>query len=122
MTCVGSIGWLLSGLAMQPVRQSYQQLKQFTADASHELPSPLASIQTTVQVALADPQLDAGNRQQWQMVERLSLQLGRLVDDLLFLGSLSTPMLCVRCSAGASGGSTARFGPSKRDPPPIAHC
>ncbi|MEN9230686.1 MAG: HAMP domain-containing sensor histidine kinase [Thermostichus sp. DG02_5_bins_236] len=92
LACVGSIGWMLSGLAMQPIRHSYQQLKQFTADASHELRSPLASIQTTVQVALVDPQLDAGTRQQWQIVERLSLRLGRLVDDLLFLARQDSGM------------------------------
>ncbi len=93
LTCVGGIGWLLSGLAMQPIRQSYQQLKQFTADASHELRSPLASIQTTVQVALADPHLDADTRQRWQMVERLCLRLGRLVDDLLFLARHDSGMV-----------------------------
>ncbi|MCJ2543104.1 sensor histidine kinase [Thermostichus vulcanus] len=92
LACVGSIGWMLSGLAMQPVRHSYQQLKQFTADASHELRSPLASIQTTVQVALADPQLDTDTRQRWQIVERLSLRLGRLVDDLLFLARQDSGM------------------------------
>jgi OmpR-family two-component system manganese-sensing sensor histidine kinase len=93
LACVGSIGWMLSGLAMQPVRHSYQQLKQFTADASHELRSPLASIQTTVQVALADPQLDSDTRQRWQVVERLSLRLGRLVDDLLFLARQDSGMM-----------------------------
>jgi len=93
LACVGGIGWLLSGLAMQPIRQSYQQLKQFTADASHELRSPLASIQTTVQVALADSQLDADTRQRWQMVERLCLRLGRLVDDLLFLARHDSGMV-----------------------------
>jgi two-component system, OmpR family, manganese sensing sensor histidine kinase len=34
---VAAIGWFLSGLAMAPVRDSYQRLRQFTADASHEL-------------------------------------------------------------------------------------
>lgn len=80
-----AIGWLLSGLAMEPVRESYQRLKRFTADASHELRSPIASIQTTVQVALADPDLDFQTRRRWGAVERLTLRLGRLVDDLLFL-------------------------------------
>lgn len=93
LTGVGAIGWMLSGLAMQPIRQSYQQLKQFTADASHELRSPLASIQTAVQVALADSQLDADTRQRWQMVERLCLRLGRLVDDLLFLARHDSGMV-----------------------------
>ena len=82
----GTIGWLLSGLAMAPVRQSYQQLKQFTADASHELRNPIAVIQTNVQVALADPEPDVDfQHSQLQVVERLTRRLGRLVDNLLFL-------------------------------------
>ena len=51
---VAAIGWLLSGIAMAPVRESYQQLKQFTADASHELRNPIAVIQTNAQVALLE--------------------------------------------------------------------
>ena len=83
---VGAIGWFLSGLAMEPVRESYQRLKQFTADASHELRSPIAVIQTNVQVALADPDPDPQTqRQHLQVIERLTRRLGRLVDDLLFL-------------------------------------
>lgn len=83
---VASIGWLLSGIAIAPVRDSYQQLKQFTADASHELRNPIAVIQTNVQVALADPEPDAiAQQQQFKVIERLTRRLGRLVDDLLFL-------------------------------------
>jgi OmpR-family two-component system manganese-sensing sensor histidine kinase len=83
---VALIGWLLSGIAMAPVRDSYQQLKQFTADASHELRNPIAVIQTNVQVALADPEPDlAEQQQQLQVIERITRRLGRLVDDLLFL-------------------------------------
>lgn len=84
--CVATIGWLLSGLAIEPVRESYQSLKQFTSDASHELRSPIAMIQTNVQVALADPELDSvPHRQQLKVIERLTKRLGHLVDDLLFL-------------------------------------
>jgi len=89
---VAASGWFLSGKAMEPVRESYQRLKQFTADASHELRSPITLIQTNVQVALADPDLLAlpdsaalQYRQQLKVVERLTKRLGRLVDDLLFL-------------------------------------
>ncbi|MBW4659348.1 MAG: sensor histidine kinase [Drouetiella hepatica Uher 2000/2452] len=81
---VAAIGWFLSGLAIAPVRESYQQLKQFTADASHELRNPIAVIQTNVQVALADPDPHM-YQDQLQVVERLTRRLGRLVDDLLFL-------------------------------------
>ncbi|MEO0827468.1 MAG: ATP-binding protein [Cyanobacteria bacterium J06642_9] len=83
---VAGIGWLLSGLAIAPIRTSYQQLKQFTADASHELRNPIAVIQTNVQVALSDPEPDLALQQgQLKVVERLTRRLGRLVDDLLFL-------------------------------------
>ena len=82
----GVIGWLLSGIAMQPVRDSYSSLKQFTADASHELRNPIATIQTNVQMALAYPEAEPQLQQrQLQVIERLTQKLGRLVNDLLFL-------------------------------------
>lgn len=83
---VAAIGWFLSGLAMQPIRESYQRLKQFTADASHELRNPIAVIQTNVQVALSDPNPDPQTQHHHlQVIERLTRRLGKLVDDLLFL-------------------------------------
>lgn len=98
--CVAAIGWLLSGLAMEPVRESYQSLKQFTSDASHELRSPIAMIQTNVQVALADPELElAPHRQQLKVIERLTQRLGRLVDDLLFLARQDSGIVQPRFSA-----------------------
>ncbi len=93
MVCsVALCGWFLSGKAMEPVLLSYQRLKQFTADASHELRSPITLIQTNIQVALQEPELSdsstdgAGQyRQNLKVLERLTKRLGRLVDDLLFL-------------------------------------
>lgn len=91
---VAAIGWFLSGLAMEPVQASYQRLKQFTADASHELRNPIAAIQTNVQVALAEPNPNPEvYRQQLQIIERLTRRLGRLVDDLLFLARQDSGMV-----------------------------
>jgi OmpR-family two-component system manganese-sensing sensor histidine kinase len=82
----GAIGWLLSGIAIEPIRQSYSSLKQFTADASHELRNPIATIQTNVQLALAYPEAEPQlQQQQLRVIERLTQKLGRLVNDLLFL-------------------------------------
>ncbi|NJL02040.1 MAG: HAMP domain-containing histidine kinase [Spirulinaceae cyanobacterium SM2_1_0] len=92
--CVAGSGWLLSGLAMKPVRESYQSLKQFTADASHELRNPIATIQANVQTALAYPDADPQlQQQQLQVVERLTQRLGRLVNDLLFLARSDSGMV-----------------------------
>ncbi|MBP0034291.1 MAG: sensor histidine kinase [Roseofilum sp. Belize BBD 4] len=90
---VAAIGWFLSGLAMEPVRVSYLQLKQFTSDASHELRNPIATIQTNVQVALADPSLDPQQHQPLQVIERLTRRMGRLVNDLLFLARQDSGMV-----------------------------
>lgn len=90
---VAAIGWFLSGLAMEPVQTAYLSLKQFTADASHELRNPIAMIQTNVQVALDEPELDPQHQRQLQVIERLTRRLGKLVDDLLFLARQDSGML-----------------------------
>ncbi len=96
VAAVAAIGWLLSGIAMAPVRDSYQQLKQFTADASHELRNPIAVIQTNAQVALSDPNPDVDIQQkQFQVIERLTRRLGRLVDDLLFLARQESGLIAL---------------------------
>jgi OmpR-family two-component system manganese-sensing sensor histidine kinase len=88
---VGAIGWLLSGIAIQP---SYQSLKQFTADASHELRNPIAMIQTNVQMALTYPEAEPQLQQrQLRVIERLTQRLGRLVNDLLFLARSDSGMV-----------------------------
>jgi two-component system, OmpR family, manganese sensing sensor histidine kinase len=99
ITSVAAIGWFLSGIAIEPVKASYQQLKQFTADASHELRNPIATIQTNVQVALAEEPLPPLQRQQLQTIERLTRRLGRLVDDLLFLARQDSNSLAPQFSS-----------------------
>ena len=94
ITCGAVIGWLLSGIAIEPVKQSYQQLRQFTADASHELRNPIAMIQTNVQMAIAYPDADV-RQQNLKVIERLTQRLGRLVNDLLFLARADSGVLQV---------------------------
>lgn len=94
ITCGAVIGWLLSGIAIEPVKESYQQLRQFTADASHELRNPIAMIQTNVQMAIAYPDADI-RQQNLKVIERLTQRLGRLVNDLLFLARNDSGVLQV---------------------------
>ncbi|WP_069791094.1 sensor histidine kinase [Cyanobacterium sp. IPPAS B-1200] len=83
---VAAIGWFLSGIAIQPVKESYQSLKQFTADASHELRNPIATIKTNIQTLLAYPEIEPEqNKKQLEIVDRLTERLSNLVNDLLFL-------------------------------------
>jgi two-component system, OmpR family, Ni(II)-sensor and/or redox sensor kinase NrsS len=81
--------WYLSGLAMQPIYQSYQQQQQFTADAAHELRSPLASLLATVEAILRlPPEHQQDVPSMLQRVERQGRRLSHLIADLLLLVSL----------------------------------
>lgn len=78
--------WWLSGLAMQPIYRSYHQIQQFTADAAHELRTPLAATNAMVESALLSPQLDAEEtRDIFLSLHRQNQRLITLVGDLLLL-------------------------------------
>jgi len=49
-------GIFLTRQVMQPIEQSFDRLQQFTADASHELRSPLMAIKASSQVAMRYPE------------------------------------------------------------------
>ncbi len=89
LTLVAVSGWWLSGLAMQPIYQSYQQQQQFTINAAHELRSPLASLLATVEAILRLPPAHQPDiPMMLQTVERQGRRLSDLITDLLFLTSL----------------------------------
>jgi two-component system, OmpR family, manganese sensing sensor histidine kinase len=82
---IGFTGWRLGGIAMQPIRQAYLQLQRFTADASHELRSPLSAILTNAQVGLL---LAADQSQIQPSLENIiesSKSMNTLVNNLLLL-------------------------------------
>lgn len=89
LSAVGSL-WLTQQ-ALKPVEQSFQQLKQFTADASHELRSPLTVIKTAVAVIFSHPErihpLDA---KKVVAIASATDQMIHLAEDLLFLARNST--------------------------------
>jgi two-component system, OmpR family, manganese sensing sensor histidine kinase len=80
-------GAVLSRQVMQPIEQSFERLKQFTADASHELRSPLMAIETNVEVALTYPDQtrSKGDTEKFEAIASATSQMTRLTEDLLFL-------------------------------------
>jgi signal transduction histidine kinase len=87
MVLIGGASWWLAGLAMQPIYQSYERMQQFTADAAHELRTPIATNKAILETALTDthppnPTLEA--------LQRQTDRLEKLAQDLLLLSRLET--------------------------------
>jgi len=99
---VGASSWWLAGLAMKPIYKSYQQIQQFTADAAHELRTPLAAARATLESALLMPDLDEKEaREMLRTIERQNQRLIQLVTDLLLLARMdkkSPPVQSQLCS------------------------
>jgi OmpR-family two-component system manganese-sensing sensor histidine kinase len=94
-------GTLLARAAMARTETGYRRLQEFTADASHELRSPLTALSTTAAVALHEaPDMAEGTRKRLLAIAAAAKDMQRLVDDLLILAragrSLEREMFAVR--------------------------
>lgn len=96
MLLIGGASWWLSGLAMQPIYQSYQQVQQFTADAAHELRTPLAVTRVAVESALDPAVIEPETRTNLEIAQRQVHHLTRLAEDLLWLSRLEAKQLLIQ--------------------------
>jgi two-component system OmpR family sensor kinase len=84
LVSVGGI-WLTRE-SLKPILQSFEQLKQFTSDASHELRNPLTAIRASVSVMQSHPErVHPADSEKLKAIASASFQMSQLVDDLLLL-------------------------------------
>lgn len=88
---IGATGWWLTQRSLQPIESSFRQLQQFTADASHELRSPLTAVQTAVEVMQSHPErIHPSDVSKLGAIASATRQMSELVDDLLLLARADT--------------------------------
>ncbi len=80
------ISILFSRWALRPAQQAWRSQRQFIADASHELKTPLTVILADASIALGHPAETVGSQRQWiEGIQNEGHRMQRLVEDMLAL-------------------------------------
>ncbi|MCK8060199.1 MULTISPECIES: cell wall metabolism sensor histidine kinase WalK [unclassified Fusibacter] len=82
----------LTSTATKPIRDAFDRQKQFVSDASHELKTPIAIIQTTTDLLVSEarttPQGDSHSLVWLENIKAETEKMGRLTKDLLYLAQI----------------------------------
>lgn len=80
------VSCLLSHWLVRPVEESWKRQRQFVADASHELKTPLTVLLADVDILLDHPDDPIKAQRQWiEHIRNEGQRMNELVQDLLFL-------------------------------------
>ncbi|MCH5211080.1 MAG: HAMP domain-containing histidine kinase [Oscillospiraceae bacterium] len=89
LTAAFLISLYFANSSIRPVEESYNRQKQFVADASHELKTPLTTINTNIDVLLSHPESAIGEEKKWlDYIKTESERMTKLTNDLLYLAKL----------------------------------
>ncbi|MDE6594244.1 MAG: HAMP domain-containing histidine kinase, partial [Oscillospiraceae bacterium] len=79
------IAVILAGQAVKPVERAFEEQRQFVADASHELKTPLTVIMTNCEMLLGDSE---NSKKYGENILEMSRRMRRLTESLLELARM----------------------------------
>lgn len=93
----GWISYILARRSLEPIEEAHASLERFTADASHELRTPISAMKSEIEVALMEPKIsDKDARELLQSnLEELDV-LTKLSDNLLTIARLGDQHLVLK--------------------------
>lgn len=84
--CYLIISLVLANIALKPVEDSWNKQRQFVADASHELKTPLSVIMANTELLASHGDETVASQMKWiENTRSESQRMAELVNDLLFL-------------------------------------
>jgi signal transduction histidine kinase len=82
---VGLAAWVLAARTLRPIREAHARQRRFVADASHEMRTPLTTILSSAEGALAAATNEDELRLALAVDARAARRLTRITNDLLLL-------------------------------------
>ena len=80
------ISYMLASMALKPIEESWSKQKQFVADASHELKTPLSVIMANTEIIASHGSETVDSQMRWiENTRGESARMAELVASLLFL-------------------------------------
>lgn len=78
------ISLTLANWTVKPIAVAWEKQKQFVADASHELKTPLAVISANTEVILANPRESVSGQSKWlNYIQSETMRMSKLISNLL---------------------------------------
>ncbi len=89
LACMFAISMLLANWTVYPISLAWEKQKQFVADASHELKTPLAVISANTEVVLANPYDTVTDQSKWlNYIKSETMRMSKLVTNLLTVANM----------------------------------
>ena len=92
---LGLTGYVVSDVATAPIRDNLKMLKQFLADASHELNTPISIVKARAEMLERKLQRPNWDTEDLQVIDAALERMEKIVDDLMLLaeieGTLTKP-------------------------------
>ncbi len=89
---VAIAGYLFSGLALKPAEQAMQLTRRFVADAGHELNTPIAIIEASLEALTEILRENNVKEDLTDIIAKASARMSELASDLIFLARVENPI------------------------------
>ena len=86
------VSWKLANWSVSPIELAWEKQKQFVADASHELKTPLAVISANTEVIMANPDASVSGQSKWlNYIQSETMRMSKLISSLLSIARMDHP-------------------------------